>query len=58
MPRGGVGRALLAAASDWARERGCTHLALSSGPGRKDAHRFYEREGMEQAMYYELSLDE
>jgi len=55
---GGIGRALLAAAADWARERGCTHLALSSGSGRKDAHRFYEREGMEQAIYYELSLDE
>lgn len=55
---GGVGKALLAAAADWARERGCTHLALSSGGGRTDAHRFYEREGMEQAMYYELMLDD
>ncbi len=53
---GGVGKALLAAAADWARERGCTHLALSSGGGRTDAHRFYEREGMDQAMYYELML--
>ena len=55
---GGVGKALLAAAADWARERGCTHLALSSGGGRTDAHRFYEREGMEPAMYYELMLDD
>ena len=55
---GGVGKALLAAAADWARERGCTHLALSSGGGRTDAHRFYEREGMQQAMYYELWLDD
>ena len=55
---GGVGAALLAAAADWARDRGCTHLALSSGGGRKDAHRFYEREGMGQAMYYELMLDD
>ena len=55
---GGVGKALLAAAADWARERGCTHLALSSGAGRQDAHRFYEREGMERAMYYELWLGE
>ena len=53
---GGVGKALLAAAADWARERACTHLVLSSGWGRKDAHRFYEREGMERAMIYELSL--
>ena len=52
---GGVSKALLAAAADWARERGCTHLALSSGWNRKDAHRFYEREGMERAIYYELS---
>ncbi len=55
---GGVGKALLAAAADWARERGCTHLALSSGWGRKDAHRFYEREGMDRLMNYELWLGE
>jgi GNAT superfamily N-acetyltransferase len=48
---GGVGRALLDAATEWARERGCTHLELSSGLGRKDAHRFYEREGMERSSY-------
>ncbi len=53
---GGVGKALLAAAADWARERGCTHLTLSSGLGRKDAHRFYEREGMAAQMNYELWL--
>ena len=40
---GGVGGALLDAASDWARERGATHFELDSGLGRKDAHRFYER---------------
>jgi GNAT superfamily N-acetyltransferase len=47
----GVGKRLLDAATDWARERGCTHLELSSGLGRKDAHRFYEREGMERGSY-------
>jgi GNAT superfamily N-acetyltransferase len=41
----GVGKALLDAAKDWARERGATHLELDSGDARKDAHRFYEREG-------------
>jgi GNAT superfamily N-acetyltransferase len=41
----GVGAALLAAARDWARERGATHLELDSAEPRKDAHRFYEREG-------------
>ncbi len=44
----GVGKALLDAATEWARERGCTHLELNSGVGRADAHRFYLREGMTQ----------
>ena len=41
----GVGKALLDAAKDWARERGATHVELDSGAARADAHRFYEREG-------------
>lgn len=40
----GVGKALLDAAKDWARERGATHLELDSGLARTEAHRFYERE--------------
>jgi GNAT superfamily N-acetyltransferase len=44
----GIGKALLDAASEWARERGCTHVMLDSGNARKDAHRFYRREGMDQ----------
>jgi GNAT superfamily N-acetyltransferase len=40
----GVGKALLDAAKDWARQRGATHLELDSGDDRLDAHRFYERE--------------
>jgi GNAT superfamily N-acetyltransferase len=40
----GIGKALLDAAKDWARERGATHLELDSGDARLDAHRFYERE--------------
>jgi GNAT superfamily N-acetyltransferase len=47
----GVGRALLSAAGAWAQARGCNHLELSSGLGRLDAHRFYEREGMAKASY-------
>ncbi|HKH42957.1 MAG TPA: GNAT family N-acetyltransferase [Solirubrobacterales bacterium] len=39
-----VGKALLDAAKDWARERGATHLELDSGDDRLDAHRFYQRE--------------
>ena len=41
----GIGKALLDAAQDWARERGATHLELDSAEARADAHRFYEREG-------------
>ena len=41
----GVGKALMDAARDWARERGATHLELDSALARTDAHRFYEREG-------------
>ena len=41
----GIGARLLAAARDWARERGSTHLELDSAEARTDAHRFYEREG-------------
>jgi GNAT superfamily N-acetyltransferase len=52
----GAGRQLLAAASDWARERGCTHLELSSGSGRKDAHRFYLREGMSQSYNFSREI--
>jgi GNAT superfamily N-acetyltransferase len=40
----GVGKELLDAAKDWARERGATHLELDSSDARADAHRFYERE--------------
>jgi GNAT superfamily N-acetyltransferase len=40
----GVGKALLDAAKDWARERGTSHLELDSSELRADAHRFYERE--------------
>lgn len=43
----GIGKALLAAAKAWARERGATHLELDSALARTDAHRFYEREGAE-----------
>ena len=41
----GVGSALLDAMRGWAREPGATHLELDSAEARRDAHRFYEREG-------------
>ena len=40
----GIGKALLDAAKDWAREHGASHLELDSAEVRTDAHRFYERE--------------
>jgi GNAT superfamily N-acetyltransferase len=40
----GIGKRLLDAAKEWARERGATHLELDSAHARVDAHRFYERE--------------
>jgi len=49
----GIGRLLLDAATEWARDRGCTHLELSSGMGRVDAHRFYRREGMTEQYVFE-----
>ena len=41
----GIGKALMDAAKDWAREHGASHLELDSAKPRVDAHRFYEREG-------------
>ena len=40
----GVGKALLDAAKDWAREHRASHLELDSSTARTDAHRFYLRE--------------
>jgi len=38
----GIGRALMAAAEAWARERGYTRLMLRSNTIRTEAHRFYQ----------------
>ena len=42
----GVGRALVAAAEAWARERRCSRLTVTSAEHRADAHAFYQRCGM------------
>ena len=42
----GHGRALLNWLKEHARRAGCQQLHLESGMQRKDAHRFYQREGM------------
>ena len=42
---GGAGKAMIDWLKRFAREAGCTQLHLDSGMQRKDAHRFYDREG-------------
>jgi len=42
----GHGHRLLSWLRDYASQQGCAQLHLDSGMQRKDAHRFYEREGM------------
>jgi GNAT superfamily N-acetyltransferase len=44
----GIGRALLCFAMDFARERGCYKLVLSSNVAREGAHAFYRALGFEQ----------
>jgi GNAT superfamily N-acetyltransferase len=53
----GVGAKLLYAANEWARDRGCTHLELGSGEGRKDAHRFYRAQGMSQSYNFTKQIE-
>ena len=43
----GVGRALVGAAEDWARERGYTMVSVRSNVLRKEAHEFYKGLGYE-----------
>jgi GNAT superfamily N-acetyltransferase len=44
----GVGRALVQAAEEEARSRGCELLFLTTAERRDDAHAFYERVGLQQ----------
>ncbi len=48
---GGLGRAMMAHASDMCRKAGCYKLALSSNRRRTEAHRFYESLGFERHGY-------
>jgi ribosomal protein S18 acetylase RimI-like enzyme len=41
----GIGAALMVEAERWARERGASTLRVGSRTSRKEAHRFYQREG-------------
>ena len=45
----GAGKAMIAWLKDYARKAGCEQLHLDSGMHRKDAHRFYDREGFDRA---------
>ena len=42
----GIGSRLLTWLREYAVQEGCRQLHLDSGTQRKDAHRFYDREGM------------
>jgi GNAT superfamily N-acetyltransferase len=53
----GSGARLMDAATEWARERGCSHLELSSGEGRKDAHRFYLSQGMARSYNFTKEIE-
>lgn len=44
----GIGRAMMRFAMEFARERGCYKLTLSSNSARADAHAFYRSLGFEQ----------
>lgn len=53
----GFGKVLIQWLVDEAKKQGCQELHLDSGTQRKDAHRFYEREGMDMIGYhYKLAL--
>jgi GNAT superfamily N-acetyltransferase len=45
----GAGKAMIVWLKDYARQHGCVQLHLDSGMHRKDAHRFYDREGFDRS---------
>jgi len=48
----GYGSAMLQWLTAFARDQGCATFHLDSGVQRLDAHRFYEREGMQKASFH------
>lgn len=55
----GHGAQLLEWLLDQARAEGCQELELDSGIQRKDAHRFYQREGLTiRSYHFEIALDD
>lgn len=53
----GAGQAVIDWLKDYAREQGCSELHLDSGVQRKDAHRFYAREGFDRTSYHFAVVD-
>ena len=47
----GIGKQMLELAIHIAKEQGCDQIELDSNQKRKDAHRFYEREGFTNTHY-------
>lgn len=57
----GIGALLIDAAKAWAKERGLGTLRLRANALRKDAHRFYLREGFiksKEQYVFDMSLDD
>ncbi len=52
----GFGTAMLDWLKVYAKENHCTQLHLDSGLQRKEAHRFYEREGLNMASYHFVAM--
>jgi len=50
--RSGAGSLLVAAAEEWAVQRGATAVTLHSRLSREGAHLFYERQGYEKNAYF------
>jgi ribosomal protein S18 acetylase RimI-like enzyme len=56
--RRGIGRALIGAALDWARDQGCSEVEVSTDHDNTDAQVFYQRLGFEsEALLLEYELD-
>jgi len=53
----GVGEALIAAAREVARERGCSHLRWCTELHNRRAQRLYERVGAERTALFEYEID-
>ncbi len=55
----GIGSALFAEACTEARRQGCAQIEVASNERRTDAHRFYERQGMQRSHFrFSMRLEE